>query len=562
MRNWKRGLALLLTAAAGAALLSGCGRGEEALSLSVWTGGAPEELDPIYAADPSDQTILAHLYEGLMRRTGGASGEAAVVNGAAESVSQEENADGTITYTFEIQGEWSDGRPVMAADFVFAWQRLADPANDAPEASLLSMVAGYDAVRETGDVTALQVTAQDEDTLVVVLSGTCEWFLSEVCTAPAAAPLRQDILAAAQPAPEAEAAGEESDESPAETEPWWSDVEELVTNGPYQVEGYTAGESLTLTVSDSYHEDLTGPETLTFRFADTAEEAQALYESGEVDFLARVPEERLAALAAEESPDLTPETAVRTVVFNCGLDTLMDERVRQAMSLVIDRGAAAEAAGIAARPAEGLIPSGIGAGETGDFRTAGGPLLDNDPDHREDLRQEALRLLREAGYADAGDLGELEYLYVDGDGAAAVARTLAETWQSALGISVTPRAVTEEELAAALREGTFALASVEFRPLGNDPECYLMCWDSRREENIARYANSAYDTLLSVIAAAGDETARLGCLHDAEALLLEDAAVAPLYTTVTAWTLREDLTGLCRDSRGWFSFTSVIYREA
>ena len=68
------------------------------------------------------------------------------------------------------------------------------------------MVAGYDAVRETGDVTALQVTAQDEDTLVVVLSGTCEWFLSEVCTAPAAAPLRQDILAAAQPAPEAEAA--------------------------------------------------------------------------------------------------------------------------------------------------------------------------------------------------------------------------------------------------------------------------------------------------------------------------------------------------------------------
>ena len=121
-------------------------------------------------------------------------------------------------------------------------------------------------------------------------------------------------------------------------------MEELVTNGPYQVEGYTAGESLTLTVSDSYHEDLAGPETLTFRFADTAEEAQALYESGEVDFLARVPEERLAALAAEESPDLTPETAVRTVVFNCGLDTLMDERVRQAMSLVIDRGAAAEAA--------------------------------------------------------------------------------------------------------------------------------------------------------------------------------------------------------------------------
>ena len=57
-----------------------------------------------------------------------------------------------------------------------------------------------------------------------------------------------------------------------------------------------------------------------------------------------------------------------------------------------------------------------------------------------------------------------------------------------------------------------------------------------------------------------DAAARLGCLHDAEAMLLEDGALAPLYTTVTAWTLREDYAGVRRDSRGWFDFTAAVPR--
>ena len=205
MRNWKRAWALALTAALCLGLLSGCG--QEETSLSVCVGGAPEDLDPIYAETASDRTILAHLYENLMRRTTDASGQETVTGAAARSYTEEANADGTVTYTFQIQGEWSDGRPVMAADFVFAWRRLADPANDAPEASLLSAVAGYDTVRETGDATALQVTAEDESTLTVVLSGSCGWFLSETCTSVAAMPLRQDLLPSQEPAAEGEAAG-------------------------------------------------------------------------------------------------------------------------------------------------------------------------------------------------------------------------------------------------------------------------------------------------------------------------------------------------------------------
>ncbi|MBM6852012.1 peptide ABC transporter substrate-binding protein [Oscillibacter valericigenes] len=561
MKHWKRRLALLLAAALCVSALAGCARGGDAMSLSVCVGGAPEELDPIYATEPADQTILVHLYENLMRKTAGASG-ATVTNGVAKSATSEENTDGTVTWTFQLRGaEWSDGREVLAGDFVYAWQRLADPANDSPFASLLSVVAGYDEVRETGDVSLLQVTAEDDSTLVVVLNGKYDWFLEEVCTAPATMPLRQDLLTGESAAEETAEDGAEAAEA-AEAAPWWSDVAGLVTNGPYQVSGYEAGESLTLETSGTYHSDISGPGTLTFRFADTAEEGQALYDAGTVDFLGVLPEEQMASLVEAESRALTPELGTWAVVFNCAQDTLMDARVRRALSLVIDRTAAAEAAGVTARAAEGLIPPGVPESDEADFRTSGGDLLDNDPNHRADLQEEARALLTEAGYVSVQDLGELEYLYVDAGNGAAVAQALVQAWQSALGLRVTARAVTEEELAAALEEGTFSLAGIEIRALGNDAECFLRQWSSTGGENVSRYANSAYDTLLSVIAGAEDETARLGCLHDAEALLLEEGAVAPLYTTVTAWTLRDSLTGLVRDGRGWFSFAGVVAREA
>ncbi|MBM6910169.1 peptide ABC transporter substrate-binding protein [Oscillibacter valericigenes] len=561
MKHWKRRLALLLAAALCVSALAGCARGGDAMSLSVCVGGAPEELDPIYATEPADQTILVHLYENLMRKTAGASG-ATVTNGVAKSATSEENTDGTVTWTFQLRGaEWSDGREVLAGDFVYAWQRLADPANDSPFASLLSVVAGYDEVRETGDVSLLQVTAEDDSTLVVVLNGKYDWFLEEVCTAPATMPLRQDLLTGESAAEETAEDGAEAAEA-AEAAPWWSDVAGLVTNGPYQVSGYEAGESLTLETSGTYHSDVSGPGTLTFRFADTAEEGQALYDAGTVDFLGVLPEEQMASLVEAESRALTPELGTWAVVFNCAQDTLMDARVRRALSLVIDRTAAAEAAGVTARAAEGLIPPGVPESDEADFRTSGGDLLDNDPNHRADLQEEARALLTEAGYVSVQDLGELEYLYVDAGNGAAVAQALVQAWQSALGLRVTARAVTEEELAAALEEGTFSLAGIEIRALGNDAECFLRQWSSTGGENVSRYANSAYDTLLSVIAGAEDETARLGCLHDAEALLLEEGAVAPLYTTVTAWTLRDSLTGLVRDGRGWFSFAGVVAREA
>ena len=571
MKNWKRRSAALLAAVLCLSLLAGCGGGEEGLTLSVCAGAAPESLDPIYATSTADQTVLTHLYENLMQAATNEDGTLTATNGMAKSAESETNADGTVTWTFRLRSaKWSDGKKVTADDFVYAWQRLADPERDSPYASLLSIVAGYEEARESGDMSLLQVSAENDSTFVVVLSGSYEWFLTQVCTSTATLPLRRDLMAQWEPEDTeesgedqaaADTAGEETGEVPEESELWWSDVAALVTNGPYQVSAYTEGESLTAEVYEDYYGRLNGPQTLTFQFADTAEEAWSLYEAGTVDFVSQLPEEQLAARAEDDNGgSLSTELGTYVVVLNCGQDFFIEPEVRRALTLVLDRNALAQAAGADARAAEGLVSPDVPDSDGGTFRDDSA-LLDNNPDHYEETCAQAVELLSQAGYDGGRGLGELEYLYVDQGSASAVAQALCDMWNQQLNLHVTARAVTEEELAQALEEGTFTLAGIELRPVANDAECFLMPWMSGDEGNLARYGNSAYDTLLSIIAAAQDTAARSGCLHDAEALLLEDGVVAPLYTTVTGWELRDTLTGLWRDGRGWFRFTSVVQRS-
>lgn len=559
MRCWKRWSAALLALTLCMGLLSGCSQEEARPGLSVCVGADVETLDPIYATAEGDQTILVHLYENLMRVTLDTSGGTTVTGGMAKSYTQERNADGTVTWTFRLRSaKWSDGQAVTANDFVYAWRRLADPASGSPYASILSVVAGYEQVVETGDTSLLQVSAKNDSTLEVVLNGNYDWFLTEVCTSPATLPLRQDVVTTLRDAAveRNRAAAEETGQEG--TERWWSDPAALVTNGAYVPGTYTQGESFTLTENTRYYGSITGPGELNFYFADTAEEASELYRNETVDLVWPLTDEEI-----ERQAEVTPltELGTYTVLFNCNQAVFADQQVRQAMVMAIDRNGAAEAAGITARPAEGLVPPGVPGEDGADFRTDA-VLLDNDPEAYAERCAQARQVLEQAGYDSGSYLGQLEYLYVDTPENAAVAQELARQWSEALRVNVTPVAVSGTELRAALRSGDYTLAGLNLKAVGNDAECFLKQWTSDQGSNVVGYANSAYDTLLSIIAKADDGTARMGCLHDAEVLLLDDAALAPLYTRHTGWALRDTLTGACRDERGWFCLSGVTARTA
>lgn len=547
----KRLTALLLSGVL--CLLSGCARDSDGMALSVCVGGTPDSLDPIYAEDISGQTILAHLYENLMRVTVDSAGRTSVINGMAKSVEQEEETrDGavTVTYTFRLRSaRWSDGQSVTAGDFVYAWQRLANPATGSRYADLLSVVSGFREARAAGDMSLLQVTAKNDATLVVVLDGHYDWFLKEVCTSPAAMPLRQDVVQKLKAA-----SGGKS---------WWEgDPTQLVTNGPYTVSAVEEGRLLRLEANSRYYAAQPGPQSLTFHFAGSAEEAWSLYESREVDAVWPLPDQRLTELAADPEWTPVPELATYAALFNCESERFSDPALRESLSLAIDCGAIAEAAGTAALPAEGVVPPGVPENEEADFRAVGSSLLDNDPEGYEDRCLRARALLEEAGYAGGADLGELEFLYLKSGANDAAVQVLCRQWQEVLGLQVTPKGLSERGLMSALRGGEYDLAGLSLTASANDAECFLMSWTSGGRNNYISYESTAYDTLMMIIASAADGTARMGCLHDAEALLLMNHAMAPLYTRGTAWELRETLTGAFRDARGWFSFANVIPRTA
>ena len=157
--------------------------GPQLFTVGVRIGQVQNTLDPAKATAQGSETILYHLFENLMRWEDDGNGYAALAPGQAESYTVETDYAGNATYTFKLRQDifWSDGEPVTALDFVNSWQRLADPAAASPHSALLQKVAGYDQVQKDGDVSLLAVSAPDDTTFVVTLTGSCAWFLEEVC---------------------------------------------------------------------------------------------------------------------------------------------------------------------------------------------------------------------------------------------------------------------------------------------------------------------------------------------------------------------------------------------
>lgn len=551
MKMWKRMAAMGLCLALAAGTLAGCGGGSApGLALRLSMGQEAGSYDPIRAETAEAETVIVHLYENLLRKAPDTSGGTTLASGVAKKYDMEENYDGTVTYTFHLrQAKWSDGQTVTAGDFVYAWQRLADPVTNSPSASLLSAVAGYDEVRSSGDVSKLQVSAEGELTFVVTLLGKCDWFLEDVCTDPATMPLRQDNLQtlkeeAIQENLQAEERGETG------TRNWASDPARLVTNGPYTASRGEEGE-LILTRSETYVGGVSGPEELRFLFHDSPEAAWETYAAGEADFVSPLPR---AEIEAKAESDWAGAALSQTTVllFNTQGEVFPDVQARKAFSLAIDRQALSDLTALVSRPAEGLVPYGVPDENGEDFRTKGGDLVGESG--TEEALAEANALLGESGY---GSSAVPRFVYEDTEENAALADALWKAWMKGLKVRLERVPLSADELREALSAGDYDIALTDIRGNALDAESFLDLWRGDSPENVAGYENGAYDTLLKVIRSASDEKARQGCLHDAEALLLDDCPVAPLLFTASAWEAREGLVGILRDGRGFFSFASA-----
>ena len=535
MTKLKRPVAALLAAVLLLGLLTGCHR-ENGVSFRVAMGSVPATLDPALAATDEEKTVVSHLFENLMKLQSDGSGGTTAVNGVARSYQCDTTAEGQETYTFKLRSSavWSDGTKVTAQDFVYAWKRLADPATGSKNARILDMVAGYSAARTGED--ALQVSAPDDETFVVALSGRCPYFIDSVCTAAATMPVQS--AAAAQ-------------------ENWSMAPDTLVTNGPYTVASWE-NDTMLLQQTDGYHDARRlGPESISFRFTADAKTANSLYEKGDADFVLGLTDEAVAKKIDSWMPDYYPETSV--VLLNQLSDLTSNENVRRAMGLVIDRNAIAELLGSRTHlAAEGLVTWGIRSTTGGQFRDFGS-AVDNDSENYEKNCQTAQELMKEAGYTATKlkSLTPVIMLYESDGTADSLALLLQKTWKEKLGLSVTLKGVSSEEITQALERGEYTLAALRVTSDRNDATGFLNRWRMGEEDNYANFTSSAYDMLLRVAAVSTSQEARDAYLEDAERLLIEKGNVIPMYCSTRSWSLSDSFTGVFGDGLGRYFFTGV-----
>lgn len=551
----KKVLALTLAMLLCASMLAGCGKSEEEQQTEqqtteqesadntngigmtsedckgkvlAWNVGVDSaSFDPANSISADSKSVINNTLEGLMRNTG----EGAAPAMAQQMPEEKVNEDGTVTLTYTLrEATWSDGRPVTAGDFAFAWKRCADPENQMSNAYLMSVLANYDDIAAgLADIEELGVKAVDDTTLEVTLKQPTAYFNELLCL-PAFMPLREDV------------AGTDSS--------WSKDPQRAVANGPFVFAGYTEGKELILKKNDNYwNKDTVAMDYIVARMLDE-QMAPVGMAFGDISMTAGTVEQPQAQTDTAGNTVEVPQLAetieassvdsnriVSLVVnANTGNSYLKDAKVRAALSQTLDRTAAAQAAGgdAVAKPALSLS-------------TQAGDILSAQPD-----TQAALEAVEAVEAKDEDK--SIEIVYLDNEQTQAALETVKSAWES-LGFSVTLTAQDPQTFTLSRNSLQYSdvLCSVWDADV-QDQQLYLQPYLSSNMQSGCGYSNPEFDQLM-LDAIQGEQAQRQSALTDAEKLLLSDAYVMPLYrqmVTITTDTAKVSGWSVSADGTLWF----------
>ena len=330
----KKKFALLVAAAMlSTTVLSGCGGGGgtettaasgggDAQAVDTASGGNnlvveigpdPETIDPALNSAIDGANMIIHLFEPLLNFDK----DNNIIGGMAETW---EVSDDGLTYTFHLRDglKWSDGTPLTANDFVYTFKRVADPLTAAPYGyDLLCMVKGYDEA-SNGNVDALGVSAPDDQTFVVELSYPCVYF-DKICAFATMSPVQQATI-------------------DANGEAWAVDPSTYVCNGPMKIKEWVPGSHILMEKNENYwNADAVTADTIKFVLMEDVNAAYSAYNSGEVMMIKDVPTEEVPNLRDNPEFNVDPILGTYYISLNLNREYLQDVRVRQALSLALDR---------------------------------------------------------------------------------------------------------------------------------------------------------------------------------------------------------------------------------
>ena len=499
--------------------------------LSVQVGPDPETIDPALNSAVDGGNMLLHSFECLLA----VDENGQLVPGQAES--WETSEDG-LTWTFHLRNglKWSDGSDLTANDFVYSWKRVCDPMVAAPYAdTVLSMVAGYDKAIE-GDLDALQVAAQDDNTLVVTLNAPCSYFGS--------------LAAFATLSPVQEATVEANGDA------WATSAETYISNGPFYVSEWVPGSYIMMSKNPYYwNADAIKLDGIKWNLIEDSNAAYSAYQTGEVLMIKDVPTEEIPSLKDNADFHVDPIIGTYYISMNLERDAFKDARVRKALSLAIDRDYVANTLMQGTySPADNFMGPGWIDMDGKQFKdNANGGQSYIDVNNYEADLEEAKQLLADAGYPDGEGFPTISYTTNDAGYHKVVAEYVQQAWAQ-LGIDLQVDIVEWASFTPMRRNGDFDVARNGWVGDYSDPSNMLDLFLSTNGNNDGKFNNADYDAAIYRSRETLDPTERSKALHDAEDILMEETGCIPVAYYNDFWLQSDKITGSWHSPYGYWYF--------
>ena len=490
-------------------------------------------LDPQLNQDVSGFHVIRDLFEGLLSQDA----EGNLVPGVATGYTASE---GNTTYTFTLRSDarWSNGEPVTAHDFVYAWRRAVDPVTASPYGwylELTEMVNAKAILAGEKDPSALGVRAVDDHTLEVKLNTPLPYFPAMTTYATLYPAHRATI----------EAHGAQ-----------WTAPGNMVSNGAYVLEEMVLNEYHSRVRNPMYWDaDAVIIEKVTGLVINDVNQALTRYRAGELDHLEPLPPGQFPALE-EELPDeakSVPRLCSYYYAINhtaSGNPALGDVRVRRALGMAIDRNVIVERV---------LKGGQWPAYNFTHFKTAGFAMPDIAYARLTQAERdaEAKRLMEEAGPG-AGDL-TLRLIYNTSESHKQIATVVSQMWKQKLGVKTELANFEWKTYIGIRRNQEFDVARSGWCGDYNEASTFLDLLTTTHGSNDGRYSNERVDELMRASKTAADPS---GIYAEVEGILAEDMAIIPIYHYANTSLLSADIRGWPYDNveNNWYS--KNLYRVA
>ena len=545
-------------AIAGAMALSGCGGsksgGEGTKSgdttqtaagkkiLTIQLGPDVESIDPALNSAVDGANYILFAFDNLLKMDK----DGKVVPGLAEKY---EVSDDQLTWTFHLRDglKWSDGSALTADDFVYSWQRLVDPSVAAPYAqTVLGMVEGYDDAIGRPDAdgnttvdpdpTKLKVEAPDEKTLIVHMAKPTPYF-DKLAAFVSLSPVKKDVVEA-------------------NPDGWSIDPKTYISTGPFKLTGWEPGSYLMFEKNENYWDadsiKLDGIKCLLMQDQNATFSA---YESGDALMIKDVPTQEITTLKERTDFHIDPILGTYYLDLNTTLDEFKDPKVREALSLALDRKYISETITSGTyTPASGFVSEGVTDwnGTAWQDNITDKSAYINIDDHAGNLAK-AKELLKEAGYENGVGLPEMVYSTNDASYHKKIAEYLQQAWGE-LGLKVQVNIVEWKSFTPQRRSGNYQIARDGWVMDYNDPSNILELALTGNGNNNAKYSNPEFDALMSKAATEKDPQTRFGYLHQAEDFIMKDTAMVPLLYYNDFYLQSDKITGSWHSPDGFWHF--------